>query len=203
MTQSYRSPADLLQCARRGNVVALGKLLDHYRNYLRVLARLRLGTRLRTKLDCSDVVQETCLKACEKFGQFRGQTEEELSAWLRQILATTLANMIRHHHAGRRDLRLEEKLAEELNASSQALGQVISGKEKSPSQQAGRREQVVLLANALESLPEHYRQVLLLRHLKGQSFPQIAREMKRTVGSVEKLWVRALASLRETLGETP
>src|SRR5262249_6635094 len=65
--------------------------LAHFRENLRVLARLQIDPRLRPKLDPSDVVQETLLKAHERRDQFRGTTDAELAAWLRQILANQLA----------------------------------------------------------------------------------------------------------------
>jgi RNA polymerase sigma-70 factor (ECF subfamily) len=64
--------------------------LEHFRSYLHLLARLQLDPWLRGKLDSSDVVQQTLLKAHANIGQFQGQTEEELAAWLRQILANHL-----------------------------------------------------------------------------------------------------------------
>jgi len=54
----------------------------------------------------------------------------------------------------------------------------------------------VLLADALERLPEDYREVIVLRNLQGLSFPEVAERMGRSVGSVEKLWMRGLARLR-------
>ena len=59
----------------------------------------------------------------------------------------------------------------------------------------------MLLANALETLPEHYRRVIILRHLDGLPFSEVASQMGRSVDSVEKLWVRALSRLRQSLGE--
>ena len=73
----------------------------------------------------------------------------------------------------------------------------------SPSQQASRREQVVLLADALALLPEDYREVIVLRHLEGLSFAEVGQRMGRSLDSVEKLWVRGLARLRQMMGGTP
>ena len=114
----------LLRVAKAGSGPGLGQLLELYRGYLGLLARLQINRRLQARLDASDLVQETFLKAHRHFGQFRGTTEEELVVWLRQILATTLANLVRHHYGTqRRDLRLERELAAELDQSSQMLDQ--------------------------------------------------------------------------------
>jgi RNA polymerase sigma-70 factor (ECF subfamily) len=87
-----------------------------------------------------------------------------------------------------------------LDRSSALLDRGLVAAQPSPSQQADRREQAVLLANALGELPDDYREVLVLRHLEGLTFPEVARQMGRTLDSVDKLWLRALARLRQTLG---
>jgi RNA polymerase sigma-70 factor (ECF subfamily) len=64
-----------------------------------------------------------------------------------------------------------------------------------------RRERAVLLADALEQLPPHYREVLLLRHFEGLALRDIAARMRRTEDSVKKLWARAVPRLRRILGD--
>ncbi len=85
-------PDQLIAQARGGDEAALGILLELYRNYLRLVARSLIGVALRVKLEPSDVVQETFLKAHQEFGGFRGQDERQLIAWLRRILTSTLAD---------------------------------------------------------------------------------------------------------------
>jgi RNA polymerase sigma-70 factor (ECF subfamily) len=195
------SPMYLLSRARAGDGDALGALLELYRHYLSLLARLQVGRRLQGKVDAADLVQETFLEAHRDLRQFRGTTESELVHWLRRILATTLANQVRRYFGTQaRDPQLERELAEALDASSRSMDRGLVAPQSSPSQQAVRREQAVLLADALEVLPEDYRQVIVLRQLEGLSFPEVAQHMRRSEDSVKKLWARALARLRQTLG---
>jgi RNA polymerase sigma-70 factor (ECF subfamily) len=195
-------PGDLLRKARAGDDTALGALLERYRPYLALLARLQIDRRLRGKADPADLVQETFLEAHRGFPRFRGQTEAELAAWLRRVLAANLVDLVRRFlRAKRRDVRLERELAADVDQSSRALGQVLAAPQSTPSQQAARREQDVLLAEALERLPEDYREVLILHHLEGLDHPSVAARMGRTVDSVKNLWARALGKLRRSLGD--
>jgi RNA polymerase sigma-70 factor (ECF subfamily) len=190
--------------ARREGGPAVGELLEHYRHYLYLLARARMGRLLQGRVDPSDLVQETFLAAHRDFAAFRGTTEAELVHWLRQILVARLADQIRRHvKAKARDLRLERRLADELDQSSQALEKALPARHGSPSDHAAQRERAVLLAEALKELPADYEEVIVLRHLEGLSFAEVARRMERTVNSVEKLWVRALARLRRSLESEP
>ena len=125
-------------------------------------------------------------------------------SWLRQILAGVLANLVRRFCRTRqRDVRLERELADDLDRSSRILGRELAAAGSTPSQGAARREQVILLAEALERLPEDYREVIILHHLEGLNFPEVARRMGRTVDSVKNLWARGLAQLRRSLGASP
>jgi len=110
----------LIDRARAGDASVLGRLLEGYRNYLTLLARLTLQRRLQGKLDQSDLVQEAFLEAYRDFAQFRGTTEKELTSWLRKILAHNLANVVRHYCGTQgRDVRLERELQVDLERSSQ------------------------------------------------------------------------------------
>jgi RNA polymerase sigma-70 factor (ECF subfamily) len=194
-------PERLIQDAKGGRDQALGDLLDLYRNYLRLLARLEIGHRVQAKLDASDIVQETFLEAHRHFGQFNGKSEGEFVQWLRMILAARVANTLRHYLGTQgRDVRREEAPVVNLDHSSMQIDQFLAASISSPSQQAERRERAVLLADALEALPKDYREVLTLRHFQGLPFPDVSQAMGRSVDSVQKLWLRALIRLKESLG---
>jgi RNA polymerase sigma-70 factor (ECF subfamily) len=75
----------------------------------------------------------------------------------------------------------------------------LFGPQSTPSQHAAKREQAVLLAEALARLPDEFREVLVLRHLEELTFQEVAKRMNRGDSGVYKLWVRALAALREVM----
>jgi RNA polymerase sigma-70 factor (ECF subfamily) len=194
----------LLDDARGGDLDALGKLLELYRDDLTLLARFQVGARIRGKVDPADLVQETFLEAHRDFGQFRGTTDREFAAWLRRILAANLANLIRHYFGTqRRDMNLERELIESFSELSRVSDRGLMARQESPSQHASRREQAVILAEALRGLSDDYREVIVLRHLEGLSFPEISHRMGRTEDSVKKLWARALARLRRGMRTGP
>jgi RNA polymerase sigma-70 factor (ECF subfamily) len=189
--------SNLIEEARQGRPGALARLLESYRNYLRLLARTGIDDSLQGKADPSDLVQETLAKAHERFAQFRGQTEAELAVWLRQILARNLADLVRRYRMARaRQVARDRSLEEVLDASSAALGNLIADHGSSPSRQAQRRELSVVLADALADLSDDHRDVIVLRSLEELDWSEVARRMGRTPGAVRMLWTRALKQLR-------
>jgi RNA polymerase sigma-70 factor (ECF subfamily) len=174
-------------------------LLARCREYLRLLARLHLDPQLHGKLDASDVVQQTLLSAHENRAQFRGHTEAEFLAWLRQILANHLAGAVRRFHAGQRDVSREHSLEGGLDESAARLDLWLAADQSSPSQQAMRHEQHLRLADALARLPNDQRLALELHHLKGCPVALVAEQMHRSKTAVVGLLYRGLKQLRQLL----
>ncbi len=194
MTEKSADVTVQIAAARRSGSPA--ELLDSYRNYLRLLAQTWLDASLRGKYDRSDLVQETLIKANDRFDQFAGRTEGELVAWLRQILARQLADAARRFHGATRDVARERPVVESLDASSCALGTLLPATQSSPSTSACRREMSVLLADALAEMKEEYRDVIILRNVQELSWPEISERMGKSQGAVRMLWTRALKELR-------
>ncbi len=177
--------------------------LGRYRDYLRVLARLHLSARLRTKLDASDIVQQTILHAHTHRLQFRGTTEAEWLGWLRAILANTIAGVVREFETAARDVDRERSLETELEQSSAKLECLLAADQSSPSAGAVRAEELLRLAWALCRLPDDQRRVVELHHLKGLPVAEVATEVGRSRAAVVGLLFRGLKKLRELLLEEP
>ncbi len=200
--QSPSRTERLIDAAREGDGEALGELLSSYRKYVVFLARTQLHQHMQGKADPSDVAQEVFMAAHGNIADFRGTSAEEFAAWLRGILTNTLAMHVRKFlGTQKRDPRLEQRLNHSLASATGFLQSQIAGDMTSPSQHFARNEAFLQLAGALESLPEDYRQVIVLRHIEGLPFAEVAKAMGRSVDSVEKLWVRGLAKLKTAMSE--
>lgn len=200
--QDASQVSEMIFLARRRDAAAVSRLLGTYRNYLKVLAQLWIARDLPGKLDPSDLVQETMLKAHERFEQFQGASEIELTAWLRKILSRCVVDVVRQYQAAARDVGRERSLEQSFAHSADALNRVLAAAGSTPSQQAARRELGVVLADALAALPEEQRQVVTLRSLRSLEWAAVAQETGRSVSAARRLWIQGLDELRTRLGET-
>src|SRR5439155_12433157 len=112
--------------------------LNQYRGYLRALAQIELGRRLQSKIDPSDIVQQSLLEAHQDLATLKGKTEAELVAWLRMILTRNLLNTARDFGAQKRDIRRERSLAQQVEDSSVRLDNFLASDQTSPSQRVSR-----------------------------------------------------------------
>ena len=193
----------LIQQARDGDARSADLLLGRYREFIRLLVRRQADGRLQARVDNSDLIQETLLRVAQNFGQFQGSTEDEWCAWLARIAENEIIHQRRHHLGAEKRTMLREQrgngATHEVENGVSLLEHWFTRTQTSPSLAAVRNERSVLLANALALLPDDYREVLVLRHLDGLDFPEVAQRMKRSSGAVRVLWTRSLRKLREIL----
>jgi RNA polymerase sigma-70 factor (ECF subfamily) len=170
--------------------------VEEFRDYLHLLARLQLDPRLQGKVDPSDVVQQTLIKAHQHREQFRGQSVAEQAGWLRRILANTLIDAARKFG---RELDHQHSLDQGIHESSARLDGWLAAEQSSPSEVAQRQETVLTLAHCLARLPDDQRMAVELHHLRDASVAEAAQIMGRTEAAVAGLLRRGLKKLRELL----
>lgn len=183
--------------ARGGSRAALEQLLGACLPYLLAVAKRELCAALRPRLDPVDVVQDTLLKAWQNLTQFRGETEIDFFAWLRQILRNSLANERREHiQSAMRSIQREVRFvkAAAMPRSEDAGRESVS---------TARRTQVLERQEALEiamrRLPGHYREVLHLHTQEEMTFAQVGERLHCSAEAARKLWKRAAEKLARLL----
>ncbi|MGD9724415.1 MAG: sigma-70 family RNA polymerase sigma factor [Pirellulales bacterium] len=189
----------MIQLARNGSRVAFGRLLESCRKYLLFVANESLDSGLRPKGGASDLVQDTFFEAQRDFGRFRGTTERELLAWLKEILAHRLANHARRYGAQKRDVDRELPLDAEGAVNQPAWQQALIG----PVDAAIDRDEQARLAAAISRLPEHVREVIEMRTWQRLTFPEIAARLGKTSEAARKQWGRAVRRLQDELKQHP
>jgi RNA polymerase sigma-70 factor (ECF subfamily) len=172
---------------------------ERYREYLRLLADLQLDRRLRGRVDLSGVVQQTLFEAHQALNDLLDQPSERRLAFLRRLLANNLGDEIRKLHTNKRDVRREQSLEAAIEKSSLNLLALVADDGSSPGARIEREERAVLLAAALEKLPDDQREAIVLQTWHGRSLAEIAEEMGRTREAVVGLLRRGMRKLREKM----
>jgi RNA polymerase sigma-70 factor (ECF subfamily) len=195
MTATTTSIRTLIRCARDGDRDALGRLLEHHRPYLKLLARRMIGERLSRRLDESDIVQQTCLSVFGRIEEFEGHDPDQFVAWLRTIHEHNLKNVLRDHVSVQKRSVDREQTTEIGNL----VGERAPAQQSSPSQRLMQGERAVRLAAALQKLEPDQREAVRLRYLEGWSLAQISEHTGRTKHSIAGLIKRGLSGLRKEL----
>ena len=180
---------------------ALGQLFARYRPFLVAVARQRIGPRLAVRADASDVVQQTLAEAHQAFAGFQGATEPEFSAWIKRIHDRNLAEAVRKHVGAAKQSIDRERPIDDADASVSFRWLEPAADQTTPSQQLIKGEKALLLAEAIESLPEMQREAVRLRHIEGWGLEDIAKELDRSVVATAGLIKRGLQTLRTRMAD--
>ncbi len=183
----------LLRAARAGSREALDRLFERCAPRLLALIRLRLGRELRGHLESRDILQASLLKSFQRIDQLEQSDARSLMAWLARIAENEVKDRVDYHRRQRRDARqevpLDERDGDLVRRVRSSLSQVIFD------ERARRLEQ------ALESLPEQHREVIVLRKLEELSWAEVARRLGRSDDACRMLLARAMASLTMAMSE--
>jgi RNA polymerase sigma-70 factor (ECF subfamily) len=179
----------------------VGRQLDGFREYLRLLARLQLRANLAGKIDLSGVVQQTLLEAYKARDGFPSDPPQQV-VWLRRALAHNLTDEIRRLGSRGKERVEEHSLEQALEASSARLEAWLAREESTPGREAVQNEQLARLAEALLQLPDDQRRAVELHHLQGLSLADVGEHLDRSREAVAGLVFRGLKKLRTLLSET-
>lgn len=193
---------ELLERLRQGDQPALAVLYDRHRAKLRRMVAIRLDPRLAGRVAPSDVLQEAYIDALKRVPHYFEKADQPFFGWLRLVVSQRLADVHREHlGAKKRDARQEQPIGAPAGArgSAACLASCVAGALTSPSGAAVRNEDITRLEEALNSLDEVDREILLLRHFEELSNSETAAVLGLLPPAASKRYVRALARLKQIL----
>ena len=186
-TMTYPS-ARLLKRARAGDRKAYDELFARVADRVLFFVRMRLGGRLRDKVDSLDVLQDVYMEAHKDLERFEHQGEGALARWLCRLVENRLRDLADHYAAKKRQ---PPGAALPVTAVLQAVRDSGTG----PVTAAARIETRERLAKSMDHLEEEEREVLLLRFYQAKTYDEIAAATGRSSSAVRRLLGRALKSL--------
>jgi RNA polymerase sigma-70 factor, ECF subfamily len=192
----------LLQRVAAGEPAAAAALLTRHEARLRRMVEMRLDTRLASRLDPSDIVQDVMVEAHKRLATYAQQREIPFYPWLRAIAWDKLIEMNRRHIAAeRRSVRREADRLDLSGDSELILVNRLAAATRTPNEQLIQREITARVRRAIEGLKPLDREVVVLRHLEELSFPETAAVLRLSEGAVYTRYRRAIERLHRVLHE--
>lgn len=190
----------LVNRAARGDGEALTQLLARHRDQLRRMVACHLDTRLATRVDPSDVVQDTLMVAAGSLVEYAHKRPMPFYPWLRRLAGQRLIDLERRHlGAKRRSVHREEPLGALNDTSVHALAQHLLARIPGPPSAVLQDERRQRLRQALESLDATQRELLLMHYVEDLSLADAAAVLQITADAARMRHFRALKRLREIL----
>ncbi len=200
MSDVGQNTESLIDRATRGDALARRELLEHYRDYLRRMVAARLDRRLAPRIDASDVVQETLADADRRLDEYLSDPPLPFFGWLRVLAGEHVREAHRKHlFAKGRSVARESRLPELNDLSMLSLAHQLASDDTSPSNRLVREEEVEWVKASLAALPDHDREVLVMRYVETLSSIEISEALGTTVSVAKHRLCRALMRLRSKM----
>lgn len=192
----------LLCSAQRGDEYSIGRLFDHGRECLRRMVAVRLDTRVASRIDPSDVIQDALADAARKFDAYLRDRPLPFYLWLRALALERVLNAHRVHiHAGVRSV-IRERADEPMiyHGAASLLADRLIASDSSPSRRLTREEDLCRVRCALDRLKPSDREILQLRYLEQLAFKEVAAVLSISEDAAKLRHFRALERIRDEMG---
>lgn len=174
----------LVRSARGGDFAAFEKLFERHRMLV-----YRYAYQMTSRRDeAEDMTQEVFVRAYQNLHRYRD--EAKFTTWLLRIatnLATDRVRMSQRRH------NLEQQEA------AGALAWMTIGEQEDPVHNLESERRVAALRKALNALPAHHRNVIVLRDIEERDYPEISAILGCTVGGAKLRVLRARRALRDRM----
>jgi RNA polymerase sigma-70 factor (ECF subfamily) len=155
-----------------------------------------MGSKLRSKLESMDLVQDVLMCALRDLGDFTYTNEGDFLRWLSRIAENRLRDNLDKLHAGKRDIRKEVPLDNYRPTTAGGFvgtpGPIVA---TTPSIIMSRKEDLDKLEKAIDKLRPEYREVIMLAKIEELSYSQIGERLDKSTGAVKILVSRARMAL--------
>lgn len=204
MVQQQIDPEQLLQLAMDGDQSALGSLFQHYEQRLAKIVKFRMDTRIRGRLDPTDVIQDAFVESTQRFPEYVQSQPMPFFLWLRFITMQKLLQLHRRHLGAQgRDAARDVSIfaAPQSQATSAVIAAHLLGQQTSPSMAAIRAEQQVQVERALNAMAPIDREVLALRHFEQLENVEVARLLDLSTTAASNRYIRAVKRLKQVIAD--
>ncbi len=184
--------AALVERCRNGDLSAFEPLVEKYRHRVWRLAY----NVLRDREEAWDVAQEAFIRAYQALPSFRGQSQ--FYTWLYRIVVNVATDRGRSRAAQGRAFGTERVAEEDWERVLTDPAPGAGG--ESPDERATRMQDRERIVQALATLPEHHRTIIMLSDLEGLSYREIAETLDIPMGTVMSRLHNARKRLRAALG---
>jgi RNA polymerase sigma-70 factor (ECF subfamily) len=189
-TDSHDTTA-MLDRVAAGNSPALEQLLSLHRPYLKRVIEMRMEPALRTRVDASDVAQETQIMITNGIEQFIKHRPTSFRIWIRRKALDQLKDQRRRHIGAMKRSTLMERNISDVS-SIEIARKLLSS---SPSKMLGQIELREQVYGLIEQLSEIYREVLVLRHAEELTNAEVADLLDIDPNTARQRYGRALQKL--------
>jgi RNA polymerase sigma-70 factor (ECF subfamily) len=184
----------LLERIREGDRAAFDLLFEKYRRRLAILIYYKLGSQLRRTADVDDILQDTLLRAFRGIDTFHYRAPGSFLSWLSRIAEHVLVDTARFEGRERRNAGEIVRFRSKSNPAGPEPAD-----SHTPSRILAENEEYSSLLARLDSLPEQYREVILLAKVEGLATAEVAERLGKSREATALLLHRAVARFRGIL----
>lgn len=199
MENDIKTTMTLIMRAQAGDAQALNLLLQRYLNRILRIVRMKLGPKLRTKMESMDVVQEVMVRVVKGFEKFDPKNEAAFIHWMSKLVQNEIRDLADYHGAAKRDLNAEVANKKDSTIVSSVLSNIPANSEWRPSFQMKLKEEVLELEAALDQLPEKQREIVIMRQYEELSFKEIGQELGCSEDAARMQFARGIDKLADLM----
>jgi len=186
----------LVKKAKNGDQEAFNSLFERYYDRVIRIARLRLGSLLRAKLETQDICQEVFIKVIKSFEQFNEfETEGAFLHWVSKIIENTIRDKSDYFKAKKRSVSKEVPLKKVWRSSEGTQEFTLPGNEPAPFENIQKKEEARIVEESLFELKEEEKEIIIMAEYEGLKYTEIGEKLTKSPDAIRMMHNRIIAKL--------